>query len=52
MVYDGMSIGFDELVLVPNIELPSVNTLLCSTSPTSWMVGLDIEGFFLTLCWT
>ena len=45
--YDGTASGFNNLVWVTNFLLPSVKTLICGTSPNSWMVDLDIGEMFL-----
>ena len=47
MVYDGTASGFNSMVWVPNFGLPTINTLLRSTSPSTWMVDLDIGEQFL-----
>ena len=47
MVYDGTESGFNSLVWVPNLGLPSVKKWICVNSPTSWMVDLDIREIFL-----
>ena len=47
MVYDGTDSGFNDMIWVPSFGLPTVNTLLRGTSPTTWMVDLDIGKMFL-----
>ena len=46
MVYDDMASGFNDLVWVPNLVLPSVQTLILGNFPTSWMVDLYIGEMF------
>ena len=47
MVHNGMASGFNGLVWVPNLGLPSFNTLIHGTAPNSWMIDLDIGEIFL-----
>ena len=47
MVYNGTDSGFNEMVWIPSFRLPTINTLLRGTSPTTWMVDLDISEMFL-----
>ena len=47
IVYDGTDSGFNDMVWIPSFGLPTINTLLRGTSPTSWMVDLDIGEMFL-----
>ena len=50
MVYDGTDSGFNSLVWVQSFGLPTIQTLLRGTSPTTWMVDLDIAEQFLNFC--
>ena len=47
MVYDGTASGFNESIWVPNFGLPTIDTLIRATGPTTWMVDLDIGDMFL-----
>ena len=46
MVYEDIASGFNDIFWVPNIVLPSVQTLILGNFPTSWMVDLDIGEMF------
>ena len=45
-----MASGFNSMVWISSFELPTVQTLLRATTPTTWMVDLDIEEQFLNFC--
>ena len=47
IVYDGTASGFNDAVWTPNFGLPTIESLLRSTGPTTWMVDLDIGEMFL-----
>ena len=47
MVYDGTASGFNESIWVPNFGLPTIDTLIRGTGPSTWMVDLDIGDMFL-----
>jgi hypothetical protein len=47
MVYDGTASGFNDSIWVPNFGLPTIDTLIRGTGPTTWMVDLDIGDMFL-----
>lgn len=50
MVYDGTDSGFNSLVWIQSFGLPTISTLLRGTSPTTWIVDLDISEQFLNFC--
>lgn len=50
MVYNGTASTFNSIIWVPSFGLPNVQTLLRATTPTSWMVDLDIGDMFLNFC--
>ena len=47
IVYDYNDSGFNDMMWIPAFGLPTVDTLLRGTSPTSWMVDLHIGEMFL-----
>jgi hypothetical protein len=47
MVYNGTASGFNDSIWVPNFGLPTIDTLIRGTGPTTWMVDLDIGDMFL-----
>ena len=47
MVYDGTASGFNNAIYIPDFGLPTISSLLRGTSPTTWMIGLDVGDMFL-----
>ena len=50
MLCNGTDSDFNSLVWIPSHALPSISTLLRSTSPTTLMVDLDIAEHLLNSC--
>jgi hypothetical protein len=47
MVYNGTSSGLNDVLWVPSFPLPTVETLLRSVHPGTWMADTDIGEMFL-----
>jgi hypothetical protein len=47
MVYNGTSSGLNDILWVPSFPLPTVDTLLRSVHPDTWMADTDLGEMFL-----
>jgi hypothetical protein len=47
MVYNGTSSGLNDVLWVPSFPLPTVDTLLRSVHPDTWMADTDLGEMFL-----
>jgi hypothetical protein len=47
IVYNGTSSGLNDVLWVPSFPLPTVNTLLRSVHPGTWMADTDLGKMFL-----